>query len=178
MSRNGPGIRNSRLARIKRSTHTKARMERSENTMTSIARLLLVGACVATTAISLPARAQPPGDSNISFDAPGFLPKKPKPGAPDVRAQPLAWPRLDPGATLCRTQEDLEKLGARHRGEPVDGPIDCQIIRTATAISIVERDGPGRTEVKASDPRGQAIAGWTDAWLPDKGATGATSAAR
>jgi hypothetical protein len=146
--------------------------------MISTPRMLLIGVCLGALAIAAPAGAQPPSDSNISLDAPGFLIKKPKPGAPDVKAQPLAWPRLDPGATLCRTQEDLERLGARHRGEPVDGPIDCQIIRTATAISIVERDGPGRTEVKASDSKGQAITGWTDAWLPDKGAVGATSASR
>ena len=137
--------------------------------MQSMPKLLLIGACLGALTITLPATAQPPSDSNISFDAPGL---------PDVRAQPLAWPRLDPGATLCRTQEDLEKLGARRRGEPVDGPIDCQIIRAATAIAIVGRNGPGRTEIKSSDPKAPPLSGWTDAWLPAKGPTGTTSVSR
>jgi hypothetical protein len=138
--------------------------------------MLLIGACVGALAMAAPAGAQVP--SNVSLDAPGFLIKKPPPGPPEVKAQPLAWPRLDPGATLCRTQADLERLGARRRGEPVDGPVDCQIIRAATAISIVGRNGPGRTEVKTSDPKVPSLSGWTDAWLPEKGPAGATSASR
>jgi hypothetical protein len=146
--------------------------------MRSIPRILLIGACLGTLAIATPAAAQPK-DSNVSFDAGGLLPTKGKSsGLPDVRAQPLAWPRLDPGAVLCRTEADLNKLGARRRGETVDGTIDCQIVRAATAISIMQRSGPGRTEVKTSDPKVDAVSGWTDAWLPDKGTVGATSVSR
>jgi hypothetical protein len=151
--------------------------------MISIPRMLLIGAnlmigaSLGTLAIATPAGAQPK-DSNISLDAGGLLPKKPKPGLPDVKAQPLAWPRLDPGAVLCRTEADLDKLGARRRGETVEGSIDCQIVRAATAISIVQRAGPGRTEVKTSDPKVDAVSGWTDAWLPAKGTVGATSVSR
>lgn len=140
-------------------------------------RMLLTAACVGTLAIATPAGAQVP--SNVSVNAPGFLPKKPKSsGLPDVRAQPLAWPRLDPGAVLCRTEDDLEKLGARRAGQPVDGPIDCQIVRAATAVTIVQRKGPGRAEVKTSDPKVDPVSGWTDAWLPDKGKVGNTSVSR
>jgi hypothetical protein len=156
-------------------------LEQSEKTMKAMLRMLAVGACLGTSCLITPAGAQPPApptDSNIKFDAPGFLVKKPTPGLPDVKAQPLAWPRLDPGAVLCRTEEDLERLGARRRGETVDGPIDCQIIRAATAVSIVQRRGPGRSEVRASDPRAAGMTGWTDAWLPDKGKVGATSVSR
>jgi hypothetical protein len=145
--------------------------------------MLLIGACfgmfaATVLAVAPPAGAQPPDDSNIKFDAPGFLPKKPKPGLPDVKAQPLAWPRLDPGSVLCRTEADLDKLGARRRGEAVDGPIDCQVVRAATAISIVQRKGPGRAEVKTSDASTDGVTGWTDAWLPEKGAIGSTSVTR
>jgi hypothetical protein len=146
--------------------------------MISMAKKLLIGTCLGALALAVPAAAQPPNDSNIFLDAPGLLPKKPKAGLPDVKAQPLAWPRLDPGAVLCRTESDLEKLGARRRGESVDGPIDCQIIRAATAISIVQRKGPGMAEVKLSNPGATADSGWTDAWLPDKGKVGATSVSR
>jgi hypothetical protein len=146
--------------------------------MISMAKKLLIGTCLGALVLAAPVAAQPPSDSNISFDAPGLMPKKPKAGLPDVKAQPLAWPRLDPGAVLCRTESDLEKLGARRRGESVDGPIDCQIIRAATAISIVQRKGPGMAEVKTSNPGPTAESGWTDAWLPDKGKVGATSVSR
>jgi hypothetical protein len=152
--------------------------------MKSTSRMLLASACLGIVclgagAVATTAGAQAPGDSNVTVDAGGALPKKPRPGGlPGVRAQPLAWPRLDPGAALCRTEADLDRLGARRRGESVDGPIDCQVIRTATAISIVQRNGPGRTEVKTSDPKVDAVTGWTDAWLPDKGRVGATSVSR
>jgi len=151
--------------------------------MVSMPNMLLAGArlgmiCLAVLAIAIPARAQSSSDSNPLVDL-GLLPKKPKPsGLTEVKPQPLAWPRLDPGAVLCRTEADLEKLGARRHGEVVDGPIDCQIIRTATAIAILQRKGPGRAEVKVSDPKVEAMTGWTDAWLPDKGKAGATSASR
>jgi hypothetical protein len=153
-------------------------LEQSENAMMSMPRMLLIGACLTTLALAAPAGAQPPSDSNVSFQAGALLPQKPKPGLPDVKPQPLAWPRLDPGAALCRSEADLERLGARRRGEAVDGPVDCQIIRAATAISIVQRKGPGRVEVKTSSPAADGVTGWTDAWLPAKGPSGATSASR
>jgi hypothetical protein len=146
--------------------------------MIAMPRMLLIGACLGALVIAMPAGAQP-SDSNVSFDAPGLLPKKPKlSGLPDVKAQPLAWPRLDPGAVLCRTEDDLDRLGARRRGETVDGSIDCQVVRAAMAISIVMRKGPGRVEVKTSDPKVDAITGWTDAWLPEKGSGSATPVSR
>lgn len=143
--------------------------------MRSMLPMLLIGACFGHLAITAPAQAQS-SDSNVSLAAPGFLIKKPKPGAPDVKAQPQAWPRLDPGAVLCRTEADLDRLGARRRGEPVEGSVDCQIVRAPMAITIVQRSGPGRTEVAPSDSR--AASGWTDAWLPEKGNAAPASATR
>jgi hypothetical protein len=142
---------------------------------------LAVGAlAVGTLAGATPAGAQqPPNDSNVSFNGGALMLKKPKPsGLPEVKAQPLAWPRLDPGAVICRTESDLDKLGLRRSGGAVDGPIDCQIVRAATAISIVQRKGPGKAEVKTSAPGTDPVTGWTNAWLPDKGAVGATSVSR
>lgn len=138
--------------------------------------MLLITAGLATLSVAVPAGAQPSNDGNISLNAPGLLIKKPKPGLPDVKSQPQAWPRLDPGAVLCRSEADLNRLAQRRSGEVVDGPVDCQIIRTPTAITIVQRAAPGRTEVRTSDAQASG-SGWTDAWLPEKAPRGATSAA-
>lgn len=100
------------------------------------------------------------------LDAPGLLLKKPKAGPPDVRAQPLAWPRLDRGSVLCRTEGDLARLAANRSGEAGGGPADCRIVTAATPVTILQRQGPGRTEVQVSAPGGST--GWTDVWLPDK----------
>lgn len=145
--------------------------------MLSMPRMLLAGACLGVLALATPVNAQP-SNSDITFDPGALGIKKPKAGLPDVRAQPLAWPRLDPGAVLCRTEADLERLAARRAGQAVDGTIDCQIIRTPTAISIVQRSGPGRVEVQISGAKTGSSPGWTDAWLPDKAPPGATSASR
>jgi hypothetical protein len=109
--------------------------------------------------------------AQISMDAPSLLLKKPKPGPPDVKAKPLAWPRLDPGAVLCRSEADLARLSANRHGSPGGGPADCRIIAQPTAIQIVTRRGPGRTEVQVT---GANDTGWTDAWLPSKAPASAT----
>lgn len=110
----------------------------------------------------LPAGA---GWAQVKLDAPGLLVKPPKAGPPDVKVQPLAWPRLDPGAVLCRSQADLERLAANRQGGPGGGPADCRLIAQPTSIQIVARHGPGRTEVQVT---GGKETGWTDAWLPSK----------
>jgi len=116
--------------------------------------------------------AQPSPDSNVKFDAPGLMNRKPRPGPPEVRAQPEAWPRLDAGAVLCRTEDDLDRLSARRRGDPVAGPIACQILHGPTPIAIVQRKALARTEVKTIDPQAGGL-GWTDAWLPQKSSASA-----
>jgi hypothetical protein len=130
-----------------------------------------LGAVVLVILLSGPVLAQSvpvlPDDSHVSLDAPGLLPKKTRPGLPDVKPQPQAWPRLDRGAVICRSQSDMSRLAARRRGEAVDGPVDCQIVRGPTAIAILQRKGPGMTEIRTSNPSAGGT-GWTDAWLPDK----------
>lgn len=131
----------------------------------------ILGALVLVSLLSGPVLAQSvpvlPDDSHVRLDAPGLLPKKARPGLPDVKAQPQAWPRLDRGAVICRSESDMSRLAARRRGEVVDGQVDCQIVRGPTAIAILQRKGPGMTEVRTSDPSAGGT-GWTDAWLPDK----------
>jgi hypothetical protein len=130
--------------------------------------MLLVAGLIA---IAVPCGAQP-SNSNILLDAPGLLIKKPKPGPPDVKAQPQAWPRLDAGSVLCRSEADLLRLADRRRGEAVEGPVDCQILRATTPITIVQRKGPGLTQIQTADPKAGG-AGWTDAYLPLKAPAGA-----
>jgi hypothetical protein len=104
----------------------------------------------------------PPSDSNIHFQ--GMLKKDagPAPPPPRVAAPPSAWPRLDPGSVLCRSQDDLQRRAALMRGDQV-APPDCQSITQPTAITILDRVGPGATEVQVTS---NSQTGWTDAWLP------------
>ncbi|MGE0223627.1 MAG: hypothetical protein AB7F35_27000 [Acetobacteraceae bacterium] len=103
---------------------------------------------------------------NIIFDAPGLVLKKPPPPLPDVKAAPLAWPRLDPGAAFCQDETDLERLTARRRGEDA-GPAACRIVSVPTAVTIIERAGLGRTKVRLTDAAAD-VTGWTDVWLPER----------
>lgn len=80
-------------------------------------------------------------------------------------------PRLEPGAALCRTAEDLGRraavMAARAAGtETTPVQADCVIVNTRTSIEILRRAGTGRTEVRtlAAPQR----TGWTDAWLPQR----------
>ena len=132
--------------------------------MTKLGRVLWIG--MVTVLAAGTALAQPPDDSNIKFGS-GFVRKQQAPVSPPVKTQPEAWPRLDPGSVMCRTEADLDRLAARRRGEAVTGSVDCLIVRAATPIDIVQRKGPGRTAFKSQAP-GAMPNGWTDAWLPEK----------
>lgn len=116
---------------------------------------------LALISVAAPAAAQ-----NILFDAPGLLEKKAKVRAPDVKAAPRAWPRLDPGSALCRTEADLARLAANRAHTEGGGSADCRIVQIPTAVQIVRRQTPGRTEVRLTDQ--PSTSGWTDVWLPEK----------
>jgi len=137
--------------------------------ISSVARLWLVAAPLCVAAVPALAQVRPPNDSNVNFG--GMLAKKaPAPAVPDVPAPPSAWPRLDPGAVLCRSEDDLQRRAAIMRGEQAGGA-DCRRITAPTAIQIVQRAGPGATEVKVT---ARNETGWTDAWLPSAPPPGTT----
>jgi len=89
----------------------------------------------------------------------------------EPHAGPEPWPRLDPGAVFCRTADDLRQhlaaITARldGNGTAAEAP-GCSVIRDQTAIVIVAREAPGRTQVRMSNAPGDT--GWTDAFLPNK----------
>jgi hypothetical protein len=139
--------------------------------MKTIAKVLVGAGCLVLVLVATFTWAQPPSDSNVIFDAPGLIIKKPKAGPPEVKPQLQAWPRLDAGAVLCRTEDDLDRLAARRRGEPVSGPVSCQILHNVTPIAIVQRKGTGKTEVRTIDPMAGGL-GWTDVWLPERAPVG------
>jgi hypothetical protein len=116
-----------------------------------------------TVAVAPAASAQ-----HVILDAPGLKEQNNAP-PPPPRAAPAAWPRLDPGAVFCRTEDDLDRHAANMTGRVSGGytqPADCRIIGFPTGIQILSRQGLGKTQVKLSGP--DNTVGWTDAWLPDK----------
>lgn len=147
--------------------------------MPAMHRLALVAACLAGLGLAGAARAQPappPDDGKISFQS-GIRTRAPKAGAPDVPAPPQAWPRLEPGAIVCRTESDLDRLAARHTGEATSGPVDCQVIRDVTAVTILQRRGPGKEEVRFTSGKVGTVM-WTNAWLPEKAPAAARTSTR
>jgi hypothetical protein len=106
-----------------------------------------------------------PAGAQVIWNMPNVVIPPAKIDRSEVKSRPDAWPRLDRGSAICKTEEDLLRLAASRRGDPVAAP-NCQIIRTATAVQIMRRNGPGRTQVSITDQAGAA--GWTDAWLPEK----------
>lgn len=106
-----------------------------------------------------------PASAQVIWDVPNVIVPKPKFDRSTVVNRVDTWPRLDPGAVLCKTEADLQRLAASRRGESGPRP-NCQLIQTPTAIAIVKRTGLGQTEVSVTDQNG--LDGWTDAYLPDK----------
>ena len=136
-----------------------------------IARCGLLAMLLACLAGSGWAQVRAPNDSNVHYG--GILKQHPKADtpAPTVAAPPTAWPRLDPGAVICTSHADLERRAALMRGEQA-GPADCRLVGRPTAITILNRAGPGATEIQVT---GGSETGWTDAWLPATAPSGSTA---
>ena len=98
------------------------------------------------------------------------------PAPPPLPAGPVVWPRLDPGAMLCQTRDALtdeqNRLRDNNSADPASG---CRIVQDPTAIKILERDGPGQTQVALTGQGGET--GWTNAFLPAEGPPGAAASA-
>jgi hypothetical protein len=88
---------------------------------------------------------------------------QPPPQIADLPPVKEPWPRLDTGAVLCRSRDDLSRFQAQVMGGAGAAP-DCHAIRQRTPIQIIERDGPSHTHVVAAADAKQT--GWTNAYLP------------
>ena len=123
----------------------------------------LILTCVAPLALA----------QNVTLDAPGLLLKKKPPPPPPPRAPPAVWPRLDPGAVFCRTEDDLDRHAANMVARVSGGTLqsaDCRLIAQPTGVQILSRLGPSRTQVKLNGT--DDTTGWTDVWLPEKAPAG------
>jgi hypothetical protein len=92
--------------------------------------------------------------------------QSPAPTAP--AAVPEIWPRLEDGALICKSRDDLVRdqtqiaNGASARTAE-KGP-DCHTIRKQTGIQILDHDGPSRTQIVTTDQSKET--GWTNSYLP------------
>jgi hypothetical protein len=86
-----------------------------------------------------------------------------------IHLQGDRWPWLEPGATVCGTEDDLERyhaaIQARLDGQPSPGVgPTCHKITRRTPVDIADRHGPAETEIHLYNDAKQVA--WTDAWLP------------
>lgn len=91
-----------------------------------------------------------------------------------TRATLESWPRLDPGAVLCDSAEDLQQ-----RAKALDAALDghnrpvmtpgCTMLQARTPVDVLDRSTLGSTQVRV---RSSGATGWTDVWLPDRPPTG------
>lgn len=83
------------------------------------------------------------------------------------------WPRLDNGAILCKSRDDLLRYQTVS-GAASSGPApDCHLIRKLTPIQILDRDGPSHTHVVTTDDAKQT--GWTNTYLSSEPPPSATT---
>jgi hypothetical protein len=94
-------------------------------------------------------------------------PKSTAPQGPTLKPDPRQ--RLDAGALLCRTESDLQQheaaVTARLDGREAPEPVGCRPVRFMTAVAVLDRHGPARTQVRIPGPPEQV--GWTDAAVHD-----------
>jgi hypothetical protein len=88
--------------------------------------------------------------------------------APTTPFLPEIWPRLEEGALICRSRDDL----VRYQTQITNGSIaatpaqapDCHTIRKQTGMQILAHDGPSRAQIVTTDE--SKATWWTNSYLP------------
>ncbi|HEX3953066.1 MAG TPA: hypothetical protein VHW90_05805, partial [Stellaceae bacterium] len=63
---------------------------------------------------------------------------------------PEIWPRLEDGALMCKSRDDLIRYQTQLAGGAAAAArqtADCHTIQKRTGIQILDRDGPSRTQI-------------------------------
>ena len=78
------------------------------------------------------------------------------------------WPRLEAGALLCKSRDDLVKYQTKiadgATATTAEQSLDCHKLRKQTGIQILDHDGPSRTQVVTTEKSKET--GWTNTYLP------------
>ena len=88
--------------------------------------------------------------------------------APTTPFLPEIWPRLEEGALICKSRDDLVRYQTQIANgssatTPGQAP-DCHTIRKQTGIQILAHDGPSRTQIVTTDESKETW--WTNSYLP------------
>ena len=125
----------------------------------AIALLLLFGA-IATTHAQIPGHSHPQKNQEQTPQQ-----SRTPPEMPNV---PEIWPRLEDGALICKSRDDLVRYQTQITNGANDATAgqapDCHTIRKRTGIQILARDGPSRTQIVTTDESKET--GWTNSYLP------------
>ena len=88
--------------------------------------------------------------------------------APPEPVVPEIWPRLEDGAVICKSRDDLVRYQtqiANSASATTAGQAPaCHTIRKQTGIQILDHDGPSRTQIVTTDESKET--GWTNSYLP------------
>src|ERR1700759_3592613 len=87
--------------------------------------------------------------------------------APTAPFLPEIWPRLEEGALICKSRDDLVRYQTQIANDSTartGQTPDCRTIRKQTGIQILAHDGPSRTQVVTTDEAKETW--WTNSYLP------------
>jgi hypothetical protein len=160
--------------------HNRAPVEMSA---VNTALALVVVTCFALVSVPKASFAQDANDPNMAgqfmgrgggHQRHGRAQQGPRRVAPVLAPLPQVrdpWPRLDAGALLCRTEAELQQHQAatavRLAGGTAAEPSGCQFVQAMTPVTVAERDGLSRTEVRLQGASGPQLA-WTDEVIPEE----------
>ena len=134
--------------------------------LASLACAAILGSGLAAGALAQSRSRPAPRTHDSEQDA--LPPSVPPPVSTLSPTRGISGPRLEPGAVLCGSQEDLQHRaevnrlrvdGAPDAGDPLTG---CRLLNQERGVEVLSRPSMGIVEVKVK-PSGEVA--WTDAYL-------------